>query len=59
MPPEAGPAAHPSDEEIRMRAYFIAERRMNLALPGDPATDWLEAQRQLLEEAEARRREEE
>ncbi len=37
----------PSDEEIRIRAYFISERRMRLALTGDSATDWLEARRQL------------
>jgi len=50
MPPEAGPAAHPSDEEIRMRAYFISERRRRFALPGDADSDWLEAKRQLLSE---------
>ncbi len=41
----------PSDADIRLRAYFIAERRVQLALQGDPAKDWLEARRQLLEEA--------
>jgi hypothetical protein len=41
----------PSDEEIRLRAYFIAERRIQLALPGDSAHDWIEARRQLIEEA--------
>ena len=50
MPPQAGPAAHPSDEEIRMRAYFISERRRRFALPGDADSDWLEAKRQLLSE---------
>jgi hypothetical protein len=43
--------ADPTDEAIRIRAYFIAERRMRLALPGDPSLDWLEAKRQLLDEA--------
>ena len=33
-----------------MRAYFIAERRHRLNLPGDANTDWLEAKRQLLSE---------
>lgn len=41
----------PSDEEIRIRAYFIAERRLQLSLPGDSAHDWIEAKRQLVEEA--------
>ena len=41
----------PSDEEIRIRAYFIAERRLQLKLQGDSAHDWIEAKRQLIEEA--------
>jgi hypothetical protein len=43
----------PSDDDVRLRAYFISERRRRLALPGDAESDWLEAKRQLL--AEARR----
>ncbi|PYK04652.1 MAG: hypothetical protein DME67_07545 [Verrucomicrobia bacterium] len=50
MPPEAGTTVEPSDEEIRMRAYFISERRRRFALPGDAESDWLEAKRQLLSE---------
>jgi len=53
MPPEAGTLAGPSDEQIRIRAYFISERRRRFALPGDAESDWVEAKRQLL--AEARR----
>ena len=41
----------PTDEEIRIRAYFLAERRLQLSLPGDSAHDWIEARRQLIEEA--------
>lgn len=41
----------PSDEEIRIRAYFIAERRIQLSLQGDSTHDWIEARRQLIEEA--------
>lgn len=41
----------PTDEEIRIRAYFIAERRHRLSLPGDSDHDWIEARRQLIEEA--------
>jgi len=51
MPAGAGGAAEPSDEEIRMRAYFISERRRRFALPGDTDSDWLEAKRQLLSES--------
>jgi len=43
--------SEPSDTEISLRAYFIAERRLQLALQGDPANDWIEARKQLLAEA--------
>ena len=41
---------HISDEAIRTRAYFIAEHRERMSLPGDADSDWLEARRQLLAE---------
>jgi hypothetical protein len=41
----------PSDADVRLRAYFIAERRVQLALQGDPALDWIEARQQLIDEA--------
>ena len=44
-------ATEPTDEAIRIRAYFIAERRHQLSLPGDSNHDWIEARRQLIEEA--------
>jgi len=47
-PAEAGQAMGPSDEEIRVLAYFISERRRRFALPGDAESDWVEARRQLL-----------
>ena len=47
-PNEAAEIAEPSDEAIRLRAYFISERRRRFALPGDADSDWLEAKRQLL-----------
>jgi hypothetical protein len=50
MPAGAGGMARASDEEIRLRAYFISERRRRFALPGDADSDWLEARRQLLSE---------
>jgi len=40
--------------EIETRAYFIAERRNLMGWPGSSATDWIEAESQLI--AEARRR---
>jgi hypothetical protein len=46
--------AEPSDEQVRLRAYFISERRRRFALPGDADSDWLEAKRQLLSEAGGR-----
>ena len=49
--PSPKPRPEPSDEEIRIRAYFIAERRLQLSLQGDSAHDWIEAKRQLMEEA--------
>jgi Protein of unknown function (DUF2934) len=39
-----------SDEAIRTRAYFIAQHRERMSLPGDAHSDWLEARRQLLAE---------
>ena len=49
--PAFPPANEPSDDAIRIRAYFLGERRARLSLPGDSAHDWIEARRQLLEEA--------
>lgn len=49
--PSPAPLREPTDEEIRIRAYFLAERRLQLSLPGDSAHDWIEARRQLIEES--------
>ena len=51
MPPAAARRIEPSDEEIRLRAYFLSERRCRFALPGDADSDWYEAKRQLLSES--------
>jgi hypothetical protein len=53
-PKTKAPAAapEPTNEEIRIRAYFISERRHRLALPGDASSDWIEARRQLLAEGQ-------
>jgi hypothetical protein len=48
-------ASHvPTDEDIRIRAYFISERRHRLGLAGDATSDWEEARKQLLAETAAR-----
>jgi hypothetical protein len=47
---EAKPAP-PTDEQIRLRAYFIAEQRTHRSVNGDHNSDWLEAKRQLFEES--------
>jgi len=43
-------AAIPSSDDIALRAYYIAEHRQRHGIHGDPARDWLEAERQLLAE---------
>lgn len=43
-------AQEPSEVDIRLRAYFIAERRVQLALQGDPAMDWIQAREELVAE---------
>jgi Protein of unknown function (DUF2934) len=50
--PASKPAIEPTDEQIRLRAYFLAELRHKLSLPGDSNHDWIEARRQLIEEAQ-------
>lgn len=49
-PAAAGTMTEPSDDAIRLRAYFISERRRRFALPGNAESDWVEAKRQLLSE---------
>jgi len=51
---EAAAVAEPADEAVRLRAYFISERRRRFALPGDAESDWLEAKRQLLSDTDRR-----
>jgi Protein of unknown function (DUF2934) len=47
---EQATSAALSEDTIRLRAYFISERRRRFGLPGDTESDWLEAKRQLLAE---------
>src|SRR5437667_4477577 len=51
MPSEAARLTEPSDEEIRLRAYFISEHRRRFAIPGDADSDWREAKQRLLSES--------
>lgn len=43
--------APPTDEQIRLCAYFIAEQRAQQSIQGDHNSDWLEARRQLFEQS--------
>jgi hypothetical protein len=46
--------AQPSAEQVALRAYFIAERRRTLGVTGDETSDWVAAERELLEELKAK-----
>jgi hypothetical protein len=45
-----------SNDDIALRAYFIAEKRRAHGHWGDEAGDWIEAERQLREEATQKKR---
>jgi hypothetical protein len=42
--------AQPSSEQVALRAYFIGERRRTLGIHGDETSDWVAAERELIEE---------
>jgi len=44
----------PSSEQVALRAYFIAERRRTLGVHGDETSDWVAAERELIEEMKAK-----
>ena len=44
----------PTIEQIQLRAYFIGEKRVSLGTAGDSTSDWVQAERELKEEAEVR-----
>lgn len=48
--PKAAKLPAPSPDDIALRAYFIAEKRQQLGLPGDSMSDWVEAEAQLVAE---------
>ena len=47
--PKAKKAAYTQDD-VALRAYFIAEKRQRLGVHGDSHSDWIEAERQLAAE---------
>ena len=49
--PAAPKAPAYTTEDVALRAYFISEKRRAQWLPGDEHQDWIEAERQLLEES--------
>jgi hypothetical protein len=49
------PTNKPSDDEIRVLAYCLYERRCEAGIAGDAAADWLQAERQLASSAPAAR----
>jgi hypothetical protein len=44
-------SVHFTQDDVALRAYFIAEKRQKLGLQGDAHSDWLEAERQLRAES--------
>ena len=46
-----------NEEQVALHAYFIAERRRKLGMPGDQTSDWVQAERELLSEIKPKRRE--
>jgi hypothetical protein len=40
-----------SEEDVRFRAYEIYQQRTGRGVPGDQASDWLQAERELVEQA--------
>jgi hypothetical protein len=51
----AVPTSKPSEEEIRLLAYRLYERRCESGLAGDAAEDWIEAERELSSRVHAAR----
>lgn len=50
---EAAPVI--TQEQIATRAYYIGERRQRMGWPGDPSSDWIEAEAQLIAEAKRKK----
>lgn len=48
--PTVTPQSEPSQDDIRIRAYQLYSRRVVSGIDGDETSDWIEAERQLLQE---------
>ena len=48
--PKTKKAAAYTQDDVALRAYFIAEKRQRLGVHGDSHSDWIEAERQLAAE---------
>jgi hypothetical protein len=55
VPKPATPTPTFTRDDIALRAYFISEKRRAHGLPGDEHQDWVEAERQLLQESAKRK----
>lgn len=53
-PRKQKPSIAITQEEIALRAYFLAETRRMSGLPGDELSDWVEAERRILVEKQAK-----
>lgn len=51
--PEPAPVI--TQDQIATRAYYIGERRQRMGWPGDPSSDWIEAEAQLVAEAKRKK----
>ena len=51
---QAVPEIVVSLDEIKLRAYYISERRETMGWPGNSSTDWIEAESQLVAEIKKR-----
>ena len=40
-------STRPTEDEIRLLAYHLYQHRRDAGIAGDPASDWIEAERQL------------
>jgi len=49
------PAPVITQDQIATRAYYIGERRQTMGWPGDPSSDWIEAEAQLIAEAKRKK----
>lgn len=54
-PSFADPVPVVTQDQIATRAYYIGERRQRMGWPGDPSSDWIEAEAQLIAEAKRKK----